>query len=104
LANLFNIPVIKSRYFWDVPLANEVTLHFMTISDQKIAEQHYAFHIEDEDFDRIRDQLSTDGQTYWADPGQQMPQQINTEAGGRGLYFLTGDGHWFEVFTKPPTP
>jgi hypothetical protein len=39
----------------------------------------------------------------WADPAQRMPQQINTEANGRGLYFESPDGHSFEVFTQPPS-
>jgi catechol 2,3-dioxygenase-like lactoylglutathione lyase family enzyme len=103
LATLFNLQAVKSTYFWDLQLDNDVTLHFMsTTSTQEIAEQHYAFHVEDVDFDRILNQLTATAQQYWADPAQRMPQQINAEAGGRGLYFESPDGHSFEVFTQPP--
>jgi hypothetical protein len=38
---------------------------------------------------------------YWADPFQRQPNEINTDDGGRGLYWHDPDGHVLEIITRP---
>jgi catechol 2,3-dioxygenase-like lactoylglutathione lyase family enzyme len=41
-----------------------------------------------------------DGVPYWARPGH-TPNEINTNHGGRGVYFDDPSGHHFELITQP---
>src|SRR5436309_3072722 len=49
--------------------------------------QHYAFLVGDTEFDEIRDRIVARGLTYWADPFHRRSGQVNTDDGGRGLYW-----------------
>ncbi len=63
--------------------------------------QHYAFLVDESEFDQIHGRIQARGVPYWADPGQRRPQQINPNDGGRGLYWLDPDGHILEILTVP---
>ena len=39
--------------------------------------------------------------SYWADPGQTKPGEINRHDGGRGFYFEDPNGHLLEIITRP---
>ena len=82
-----------------VQLDNNVNLDFIE-HDDDIASAHYAFLINEDDFDAVRDRLDERGMAYFADPGHREPD-INTNDGGRGLYFDNPDGHNMEVITRP---
>ena len=41
------------------------------------------------------------GLDHWADPRQTLPGTINTNDGGRGVYFLDPSGHYLEIITRP---
>jgi catechol 2,3-dioxygenase-like lactoylglutathione lyase family enzyme len=60
--------------------------------------QHYALLVSDEVFDRALDRIRADGIPYWAGPGRD-PGEINTNHGGRGVYFDDPAGHHFELIT-----
>ena len=71
-------------------------------ASDEITSQHYAFLVSEsgigrELFARIRDRRLT----YWADPGRNKPDQINTWDGGRGVYFNDPNGHLLEIITRP---
>ena len=66
-----------------------------------VAFQHYAFLIDEDDFDAIFARVSERGLQYWADPGKKRPAEINLHNGGRGFYFDSPDGHLLEVLTRP---
>jgi catechol 2,3-dioxygenase-like lactoylglutathione lyase family enzyme len=85
--------------FVPVALANGVTLDFMDARD--FESHHYAFLVDDEDFDPIFDRIRTAGTGFYADPGRSRPGQVNTRDGGRGVYFDDPDGHLMEVMTRP---
>ncbi|MBO9521887.1 MAG: VOC family protein [Nocardioidaceae bacterium] len=91
-----------TRYgpFAVVELANGVTLDFMT-DDGEIAVQHYAFLVGEEEFTAIHGRIVERGQTFWADPFRQSPYEINTNDGGRGLYWEGPGGHNLEIITVP---
>jgi catechol 2,3-dioxygenase-like lactoylglutathione lyase family enzyme len=63
--------------------------------------QHYALLVSDEVFDRALERISADGVTFWADPAMRRPHEINTNHGGRGVYFDDPSGHHFELITQP---
>lgn len=86
--------------FHVVALDNGVSLDFRA-TDREIAMQHYAFLIDEDDFDAIFDRIRERGVAHWADPGQTQPERINRNDGGRGVYFEDPDGHLLEIITRP---
>ncbi|MER7370602.1 VOC family protein [Nonomuraea wenchangensis] len=83
-----------------VSLGNGVSLDVAQI-DGPVTAQHYAFLVSEEEFDRIWERIKERGLTYWADPHHQRPGEINTNDGGRGLYWSDPDGHNLEIITVP---
>lgn len=102
LADLFGLaeptPV---GHFWQVSTANGVDLDFATRTEGPSASLHYAFVVGEDDFDAIHARIVERGMDHWADPGRRRPGEINRRGGGRGVYFLTGDQHLFEILTRP---
>ena len=86
--------------FLVVELDNGISLDFHEI-DGEIASQHYAFLIDENEFDDIFGRIRNRGLEYWADPGQTRRAQINHNDGGRGIYFEDPDGHLLEIITRP---
>lgn len=79
---------------------NGVNVDFMR-ADGEIRPQHYAFLVGDAEFDAIFERVRARGLTWWADPAQSKPGEINRHDGGRGFYFEDPDGHLMEVITRP---
>jgi catechol 2,3-dioxygenase-like lactoylglutathione lyase family enzyme len=86
--------------FLVVEAANGVTLDFMDWGDD-IPTQHYAFLVEEREFDEIFGRIRARELRYWADPHQHEPGKINTHDGGRGVYFEDPSGHLLEIITRP---
>ncbi len=86
--------------FLVVRVANDVSLDFVDDSGT-IHPQHYAFLVTEEEFDLIFERIKERDLTYWADPYHRRPGQINTNDGGRGLYWSDPDGHNLEIITRP---
>lgn len=63
--------------------------------------QHYALLVTDDVFDRALERIKADGILFWADPAMRRPNEINTNHGGRGVYFDDPSGHHFELITQP---
>ncbi len=101
LASLFGLPDPAAwGPFLAVAVANHVTLDFYD-SDDKIAPQHYCFLVSEDDFDQIFGRIQARGLPHWADPGHELPDEINTHDGGRGVYFDDPSGHNLEIITQP---
>jgi len=101
LAGLFGLPdPVGWGPFLTVDLANQVTLDFYD-EEGMGTPQHYAFLVEEDDFDRIFGRIQARGLPFWADPGHRKPGQINTHDGGRGVYFEDPSGHNLEIITRP---
>ena len=66
-----------------------------------IAMQHYAFLIDEPDFDAVLGRIEARRLEHWADPARRRADQINHNDGGRGVYFPDPDGHLLEVITRP---
>ena len=82
-----------------VQVANDVSLDFL--EEATVRPQHYAFLVDENEFDQIHGRILARGIPYWADPGRRRPQQMNTNDGGRGLYWLDPDSHILEILTVP---
>jgi catechol 2,3-dioxygenase-like lactoylglutathione lyase family enzyme len=67
----------------------------------EITSQHYAFLVEENEFDEIFGRIRDRRLPYWADPGRHERDQINTWDGGRGVYFDDPNGHLLEIITRP---
>lgn len=87
--------------FIPLVLANGVTLDFATIPAESITAQHYAFLISEAEFDTAFERIKAQGITYYADPHQKLPGEINHNDGGRGIYFPDPNGHGMELITRP---
>jgi len=82
-----------------VQLDNEVSMDFM--DDADLHQRHYAFLVDEDDFDAIFARIHDRGLPFWADPFEQQPGEINTHDGGRGLYWQDPSGHKLEIITRP---
>jgi catechol 2,3-dioxygenase-like lactoylglutathione lyase family enzyme len=91
---------VPEGFFRSVKLAEGVTLAFAE-PGVEFPPLHVAFLITEEDFDGVLARVRERGITYWPDPRQSAENEINTNDGGRGLYFDDPDGHHFEVITRP---
>ena len=85
--------------FFGVVLDNGVTLDYMQ-SAEPITSQHYAFIVEESEFDEIFERIRKHGCEYWADPGHRQAGTINHRDGGRGVYWTDPDGHNLEILTR----
>ena len=89
----------KSPPFLGVHLTNNAVLYVMEAD--RVHAQHYAFLVGEEEFDAIQARIVARGLTFYADPFQRKPGEINNDDGGRGLYWLAPDGHVLEIITRP---
>ena len=61
---------------------------------------HYAFHVEDQEFDDMFGRIKDREITYGSGPRDLDDMQINTRRGGKGVYFKDLDGHILELLTR----
>ena len=85
--------------FRPVQTSNGVTLDFVDSKD--VRTQHYAFLVDDQEFDASFARLKQAGVTYYADPHKNDRGEINHLWGGRGVYFDDPNGHLLGLITKP---
>ena len=83
-----------------VELGNDVSLDVVQARGP-VHPQHYAFLVSEDDFDRIWGRIKARGLAFWADPLHQQAGRINTNDGGRGLYWDDPNGHNLEIITRP---
>jgi catechol 2,3-dioxygenase-like lactoylglutathione lyase family enzyme len=93
-------PPVPFGPFLDVETANEVTLAFYE-TQEEFNVQHYAFLVNDEEFDAIFARVKQRRLSYWADPALEIPGEINTLFSGRGVYFQDPSGNLLEIITRP---
>lgn len=81
-------------------VSDDLSLDYIDAGGE-ITSQHYAFLVEENEFDEIFERICQRRLTYWADPGRRQPAKINTWDGGRGVYFDDPNGHLLEIITRP---
>lgn len=103
LAELFGVdPPERLGHFWQITTDNGVGLDFSSLrADQAVIPIHYAFLVSDDEFTAIHGRIVERGMEHWADPSRRRLGEINTNDGGRGVYFLSNDGHFLEILTVP---
>jgi hypothetical protein len=77
---------VKWGPFVVVKTDNGTNLDYMD-TDGEITSQHYAFLVDEPNFDAIFARIRARNLPYWADPDQTQQGQINPHDGGCGLYF-----------------
>jgi catechol 2,3-dioxygenase-like lactoylglutathione lyase family enzyme len=93
-------PPVPFGPFLGVQTPNEVTLDFFE-TDEEVDVQHFAFLVDEQEFDAIFARVKARGLDYWADPGRTRHGEINRLFGGRGVYFEDPCGHLLEIITRP---
>jgi extradiol dioxygenase family protein len=103
LTELFGLPSpVPFGHFMTVTLEHGANLDYAdAAAGEAIRPQHYAFLVSEDDFDAIYGKIQSRGLEHWADPGARRPGQINTNDGGRGVYFRDPGGHFLEILTRP---
>jgi extradiol dioxygenase family protein len=82
-----------------VELDNDVSLDFL--DDREVHPRHYAFLVSEAEFDEIFGRIQERRLDFWADPFERRPGEINTNDGGRGVYWKDPNGHVLEIITRP---
>ncbi len=99
---LFGLPEVTLwGPFAIVTLNDGVFVQFAEPGVAEIQMQHYAFLVDDSTFDAIYGRIVAAGLDHAGAPQGTMPNQINTNHGGRGVYFRDPSGHGLEVITRP---
>jgi catechol 2,3-dioxygenase-like lactoylglutathione lyase family enzyme len=102
LSEILGLPALPSLVgpFAVVRVSDDTSLDYID-TDGEITSQHYAFLVDENEFDEIFERIRKRRLTYWADPGRRERDQINSWDGGRGVYFDDPNGHLLEIITRP---
>jgi catechol 2,3-dioxygenase-like lactoylglutathione lyase family enzyme len=100
VAEILGLPPPATVGPFAVVQVGDTSLDFVDSSDD-IAPQHYAFLVNENEFDQIFGRIRQRGLSYWADPYRREGGRINEWDGGRGVYFDEPNGHLLEVITRP---
>ena len=93
-------PATRYRPFLELKTVNGVSLDFADDHGEPVP-AHYAFLVSETEFDEIFGRITERGLGYWADPGHRRPNAINTNDGGRGVYWDDPNGNTLEIITRP---
>ena len=93
-------PATRYGPFLELKTANGVSLDFADDHGEPVP-AHYAFLVSETEFDEIFGRIKERGLGYWADPGHRRPNAINTNDGGRGVYWDDPHGNTLEIITRP---
>jgi len=101
LTRILGLPAARRFFhFLVVDLENDVSIDYFETTE-RIAIQHFAFLVSEDEFDSAFIRVKEMELEYWADPARTKPGEINHNDGGRGVYFPDPDGHMLELITRP---
>ncbi len=100
LAQLLGVPCgpAAAGPFFAVYLNDGLTLDFIE-TDEAFPVEHFCFRVGEQDFDRILGRLQAAGIAYRGSVRGPMDNTINTDHGGRMLYWNEPEGHQWEILT-----
>ncbi|MDN3922003.1 VOC family protein [Roseateles violae] len=107
LAGLLDVPWAESGLgpFSPVYVNAGLTLDFID-TDEDFPVYHFCFRVGEAEFDAILARIRTAGIPFRAEVRGPMDQRINTDYGGRMIYWNEPDGHQWEMLTvsyaRPP--
>ena len=93
-------PATRYGPFLELKTANDVSLDFADDHGEPVP-AHYAFLVSEAEFDEILARITERGLDCWADPSHRRPKAINTNDGGRGVYWDDPNGNILEIITRP---
>ena len=100
LADLLGVPWAASGPgpFAPVYVNDGLTLDFIQ-TDEPFPVYHFCFRASEPEFDAILARLEAAGIAYRSSVRGEVDRQINTDYGGRMLYWNEPDGHQWEMLT-----
>ena len=100
LAELLDVPWAEAGVgpFSPVYVNEGLTLDFIE-TDEAFPVYHFCFRVSEKDFDAILRRIKKAGIKYRSAVRGPMDMQINTEYGGRMVYWNEPDGHQWEMLT-----
>jgi catechol 2,3-dioxygenase-like lactoylglutathione lyase family enzyme len=100
LAELLGVPWAEAGIgpFSPVYVNDGLTLDFID-DDGPFPIQHFCFRVDDREFDAILQRLQAAGIRYRSAVRGPEDSQINTQYGGRMVYWNEPDGHQWEMLT-----
>lgn len=84
-------------HFAPVRVNEGLTLDFDESRD--FEHHHYAFKVDEAEFEQIFARIEEDGVAYGSGPTSPTDMTVNRRRGGRGFYFRDPNGHLLEVMT-----
>ena len=87
-----------SGHFAPVKVNDSLTMDFD--NRESFESHHYAFKVDEDEFDAILARVQAAGLPYGSGPATKTDMQINHRRGGRGFYFPDPSGHSLKVLTR----
>lgn len=100
LSDILGLPAPETIEHFTIVQIGDTSLDFLK-TEGEIQSQHYAFLVNEAEFDSIFKRIQEQGLSHWADPYRRKENQINTWDGGRGVYWNDPNGHLLEIITRP---
>jgi catechol 2,3-dioxygenase-like lactoylglutathione lyase family enzyme len=100
LADLLGVPCgpATAGPFFAVYVNDGLTLDFIQ-TDEEYPVYHFAFRVDEDEFDRILGRIQAAGIDYRSSVRGPTDKRINTDYGGRMIYWNEPDGHQWEILT-----
>jgi catechol 2,3-dioxygenase-like lactoylglutathione lyase family enzyme len=101
LASLHGVPWSESGVgpFSPVYVNAGLTIDFIDDSSTQLPVQHFCFRVDDQTFDAILRRLKAAGIKYRSSVHGPDDMQVNSQYGGRIVYWSEPDGHVWEILT-----
>lgn len=84
--------------FAAVYINDGLTLDFID-TDEDFPVQHFCFRVSDQEFDAILERIKAAGIKYRSTVRGPIDMKVDTQFGGRGIYWNEPDGHQWEMLT-----
>jgi len=98
-SRIFGFEFVKEwGHFAVVKVNQTLTLDFLT--KDTFSTLHYAFKVNDQQFDEILQRIKSENVSFGSGPSSLSDGKINNDHGGRGAYFPDPNGHMLEIITK----
>jgi catechol 2,3-dioxygenase-like lactoylglutathione lyase family enzyme len=100
LAELLGVPWAEAGAgpFSPVYVNGGLTLDFVE-TDEDFPVYHFCFRVGEQEFDSILSRIQSAGIQYRSAPHGPVDMKINTDYGGRIIYWNEPDGHVWEILT-----
>ncbi len=98
-ARILGFEFVKEWGHFAVVKVNQTLSLDFQVKD-KFSSIHYAFKVNDQQFDKIMERIRNDNISFGSGPSSLDDGEINHNYGGRGAYFKDPNDHVLEIITK----